>query len=83
VEDIQKYQASRKESKMVVMLKPALDSVALAVKKQDLGLFKNSFSLLTNTCNNCHRAAGFEFNVVKIPDARMFSNQDFSVQKAQ
>ena len=37
--------------------------------------------LLTNTCNSCHRATEFEFNVVKIPDTPPFSNQDFKISK--
>lgn len=77
IEDIQKYQAERKESKMIEMINPAIDSVNNAITKRNSELFKSSYTLLTNTCNNCHRAAGFEFNVVKIPGSLSFSNQDF------
>lgn len=80
VNDIQKYQTERKESQMVGMINPALDSVNAAIQQKNAALFKSSYILLTNTCNNCHRAANFEFNVVKIPDNPPFSNQDFRHQ---
>ncbi len=81
VENIQKYQTERKESEKIVMLNPALDSVNTAIAKKDYVQFKNSFVLLTNTCNNCHHAVQFEFNVVTIPDKPPFSNQIFSLEK--
>ncbi len=77
INDIRKYQAQRKESQMIGMILPALDSVNTAIQQKNSALFKNSYIFLTNTCNNCHRAADFEFNVVKIPDSPPFSNQDF------
>ena len=67
VEDIQKYQVERKESQMINMIQPALDGVNDAIQKQNPVLFKSKYLLLTNTCNQCHKAAEFEFNVVKIP----------------
>ena len=66
-----------KESKKIAMIKPALDSVIAAIEQKSSTLFKSSYILLTNTCNNCHQATNFEFNVVKIPIAPPFSNQDF------
>lgn len=75
--DIQKYQTERMESKMIVMITPALDSINAAIQQENPTLFKSSYMLLTNTCNNCHRATNFEFNIVKIPDTPPFSNQDF------
>lgn len=77
VEDIQKYLPERKESKEVGVLSPALDSMNAAIQQKSTTRFKSSYILLTNTCNNCHRATRFEFNVVKIPDTPPFSNQDF------
>ncbi len=81
VEDIQKFQTERKESKMIGMISQALDSINNAIQQKNPTLFRNSYTLLTNTCNNCHRAVNFEFNVVKIPDSQPFSNQDFKVAK--
>src|SRR5437867_4302856 len=56
VNDMQKYQTERKESQMVGMINPALDSVNAAIQQKNAALFKSSYILLTNTCNNCHRA---------------------------
>lgn len=81
IEDIQKFQTERKESQMIEMILPPLDSVNDAIQQKDLALFESSYSLLTNTCNKCHRAMDFEFNVVKIPDSSPFSNQDFKPTK--
>ena len=78
IDDIQKYQTERKESQMVGMIVPALDSVNVAIQRKSPNQFKRSYTLLTNSCNNCHRATEFEFNVVKIPDNPPFSNQDFT-----
>jgi hypothetical protein len=77
IEDIEKFQTEREESRKIGMIKPALDSVIAAIEQKNSTLFKNSFVLLTNTCNNCHRATNFEFNQVKIPDNPPFSNQIF------
>jgi len=74
---IKAYQAEREESKKVDMLKPALDAVNDAIQKKDSALFNSSYLLLTSTCNNCHKAVNFGFNVVKIPEIPPFSNQAF------
>ncbi|HNP20270.1 MAG TPA: hypothetical protein PKL31_17650 [Fulvivirga sp.] len=81
VEDIQKYQAGRKETRLLGMILPALDSVNTAIQQKDSTQFIKSYMLLTNTCNNCHKIADFDFNVVKVPDQHSFSNQDFKVRK--
>ena len=77
MDDIQKYETERKESKMIGIIKPALDSVNSAIEQKNLKLFKRNYKLLTSTCNSCHHAVNFEFNVIKIPDKQTFSNQDF------
>lgn len=77
IEDIQQFETERKESRMIEMINPALDSVYKAIEQKNPALFKRRFILLTNTCNDCHRATDFEFNVVKVPDTQPFSNQDF------
>jgi hypothetical protein len=79
--DIQKYQTERKECQLIGMIYPALDSMNIAIQQRNLALFDKSYILLTNTCNNCHRATNFEFNVVKIPDTQPFSNQEFKINK--
>jgi hypothetical protein len=81
IEDIQKYKADRKESKLVNMVIPSLEEVMKAIEKRDSVMFKNSYSQLTNTCNSCHVATEFEFNVVKVPTTESFSNQEFKLTK--
>jgi hypothetical protein len=80
IDEIKKYQKDRKESQMIGMIVPALDSVNAAIQQKNPALFKSSYVFLTITCNKCHRANEFEFNVVKIPDNPPFSNQDFKHQ---
>jgi hypothetical protein len=74
---IKEYQTEREESKKVDMLKPSLEAIKDAIDKRDPALFNSSYLLLTNSCNNCHKAVNFGFNVVKIPDTPPFSNQAF------
>ncbi len=81
LDGIQQYASAREESKKVVMLTPAIDSVNKAIEKKDTALFRSSFVLLTNTCNNCHTAVNYEFNMVKIPDTPPLSNQVFKTFK--
>ena len=77
LDGIQKFRPDRKESQKIGMLSPAIDSINNAINKKDPALFKRSFNLLTNTCNDCHHSCDYEFNVVKIPETPPFSNQDF------
>lgn len=77
LEDIPKYCADREEVKDIHIINPAIDSVSEAIRLKDIILFKKTYSLLTNTCNDCHKATKHAFNVVKVPDTPIFSNQDF------
>ena len=81
VEAIKKYETEREETKLINMINPALDSVSSAIRQKDPLLFKSNFTKLTNTCNACHQAANFAFNVVKVPDEQTFSNQVFKPKK--
>ncbi|NVO21321.1 MAG: hypothetical protein HXX13_16590 [Bacteroidetes bacterium] len=80
VDNIQKYDTERKESKLLEILSPSIDTVNMAIKKKDKTAFDRSFNLLTQTCNKCHQQVNFAFNVVKIPEVSTFSNQDFNLQ---
>lgn len=77
IDDIKKYETDRVESKSIPMIEPPLDSLNAAIQQKDVVQFKNSFVLLTNTCNNCHKDVNYSFNDVKIPDSPPFSNQVF------
>ena len=83
VENIKKFQTERKESKEIDMLAPAIDSMNHAIEQKNSLLFNSSFILFTNTCNQCHRATDFGFNIVKIPDNPPFSNQDFKLPQSK
>jgi hypothetical protein len=77
---IQKFNTDRKEVQSIPMLFGALDSINGAIQKKNAAQFKSSFALLTNTCNTCHKANNFEFNVIKIPETPPFSNQNFELE---
>ncbi len=79
LDDIEEFCKDRPEVKSIGMIKPAIDSVTDAIRQKDLPLFKNSFSVLTSTCNNCHKATDHGFNVVMTPVNPPVSNQDFRV----
>jgi len=72
-------ETERTEVKMVPMMYPANDSINDAIGRKNLDQFKSGFKLLTASCNSCHRANNFEFNIITIPTAPPVSNQDFKV----
>ncbi len=78
LDDVKDFAADRPESKLVpVMLGPALDSLNDAIVKKDTAQFNRRFVVLTNTCNNCHAAVHFEFNIITLPTIPPYSNQEF------
>lgn len=77
LDDIQKFNTERPEAKAIGMINPAIDSISNAIKQQNQQLFKSSYTLLTSSCNNCHRATEHEFNVITIPTNPPISNQSF------
>ena len=77
LEDVQKYCSDRPEVKAIGMINPAIDSVNNAIQQKSPQLFKSSFTLLTNTCNGCHKATEHGFNVVTVPTNLPAVNQDF------
>ena len=79
LDDIQQYNVDRPESKKIIMINPAMDSIAEAIKQHNESLFKKGYILLTSTCNNCHKATAHEFNVITIPSTPPVSNQSFKV----
>jgi hypothetical protein len=67
----------RVETKDIPMIFPALDSLQASINKKDIKMFTNGFKVLTETCNDCHKAVHFQFNVIKIPTSEPVSNQEF------
>jgi hypothetical protein len=78
-EQAAEIETHRPEVKMIPMMYPAIDSVAGAIKQKNIKAFTSGFQLLTNSCNSCHTANHFEFNVITIPTAPPVTNQDFKV----
>lgn len=72
-------ETERPEVKMIPMMYPAIDSINDAIGRKNLDQFKSGFKLFTASCNSCHRANNFEFNIITIPTAPPVSNQDFKV----
>ena len=55
---------------------------AKKIAQKNISAFKSGFTILTNSCNTCHKATQHEFNVIKIPDSPPFSNQEFRVYQS-
>jgi hypothetical protein len=77
LDDIRQFCVDRPEVKAIGMINPAIDSVNHAIQQKDPSSFKRGFFLLTNTCNDCHKATNHGFNVVTIPNNLPVVNQDF------
>lgn len=80
IDDINLYCTDRPEVASLPMITPPLDSIDAAIHNKSIEQFKRGFVLLTNTCNNCHRATKHEFNVIQIPLTPPFTNQVFEPQ---
>ncbi len=77
IEDIQIYCTDRPEVASIPMIDPALDSLNISIGAKDIVRFKNSYNLLTNSCNSCHQVTKHAFNVIQTPAAPPFTNQAF------
>jgi hypothetical protein len=77
IEDIQVYCADRPEVASIPMINPALDSMTRSIGAKDVLRFKNSYNLLTNSCNSCHQVTRHAFNVIQTPAVPPFTNQAF------
>src|ERR1700743_3630501 len=51
IEDINAYCTDRPEVASLPVIKPALDSLTVAIKDKSVPQFRSSFLLLTNACN--------------------------------
>lgn len=81
IDNLKKFRPERKETQMVIMINPQLDSVNMSIQQKNPALFKTSFTSLTNRCNTCHKLVNYGFNRVKIPETPPFSNQEFGIEK--
>ncbi|MDB5025474.1 MAG: signal peptide protein [Mucilaginibacter sp.] len=76
-EKVRTLHKDKPEAAAVVMIFPAMDAIEKAIREKDDQAFKNNFALLTNTCNTCHQALKYGFNVIKVPANNSFDNQSF------
>jgi len=77
LDNIQRYNQDRPETKSLSMINTPMDSLQNSIKGKNLPDFKKHFLFLTNTCNNCHQITKHGFNVIRIPDIPPVTNQVF------
>lgn len=80
LDDIPKYCSERPEVKSIDMIRPAIYNIGKAIKEKDENKFVADFTVLTATCNDCHKATNHGFTLIKIPDVAPVSNQVFEPQ---
>jgi hypothetical protein len=77
LDDIPKYCSDRPEVKSLGMIMPVMNTLSKAIKEKNEAKFDSSFTVLTATCNDCHKATDHGFNLIKIPDVVPVPNQVF------
>lgn len=80
LDGIKKFCTDRPETRSIDMIAQPLTNLSHAIQDKDLAKFKNGYTILTATCNSCHEATNHGFNVIIIPTAVPFTNQDFKLQ---
>jgi len=78
--DIPKYCADGPEVKSIGMITTPIYNLTNAIKEKDEKKFVSDFTVLTATCNDCHKETNHGFNLIKIPDVPPVSNQIFKPQ---
>ncbi|MEO5909128.1 MAG: hypothetical protein ABIR50_03820, partial [Ginsengibacter sp.] len=77
---IPKYCSDRTEVKSLGMIMPVMYNLSNAIKEKNESKFDSSYTVLTATCNDCHKATNHGFNLIKIPDVVPVPNQVFKPQ---
>lgn len=77
LDGIRKFCTDRPETKSIGMIDQPLQDVSNAIQQKSDSTFRNSFIILTATCNSCHRETQHGFNEIIIPSTPPFSNQVF------
>ncbi len=75
---IPKYQTMDTADMMTALTKAPLDALAEAITTTSSTKFDAAYLQLTQACNACHLSQKHGPVVIKVPDAAMFSDQDFS-----
>jgi hypothetical protein len=74
---IPKYQTMDTAEMMTALTKAPLDALEQAITTANSAQFGAAYLQLTQTCNACHLSQKHGPVVIKVPDAAMFSDQDF------
>jgi len=74
---IPKYQTMDTAEMMTALTKAPLDALAQAITTTSSAGFNAAYLQLTQACNACHLSQKHGPVVIKVPDAAMFSDQDF------
>jgi hypothetical protein len=83
-DDILKYHPTHEESPVAPkdaipkMVTAPLADLRGVVEKKDSAAFEPAFDAFTASCNNCHQATNFSFNVVQRPTMNPYPNQVFA-----
>src|SRR5438552_9560214 len=83
LEDAAKFHPTHKDAELPIpqlidkIMKAPIEQLEQAVKAQDADRFAKAFDALTESCNSCHQATKFGFNVVTRPTANPYTNQVF------
>ncbi len=60
------------------MTDPPLKALDAAIRAQDGTAFAHAYDALTDSCNACHEAEDFGFNVVRRPTHNPYTDQQFT-----
>jgi uncharacterized membrane protein len=74
---IPKYQSIDVTALAAAALRAPLEAVGQAISAKDASRFDVAYAQLTEACNVCHRNRNHAEIVIKVPDAAMFSDQEF------
>jgi hypothetical protein len=66
---------------MMSVTKESMAMLAQAIKNADTEQYKVAYKQLTDGCNACHQGSNVGVNVIVVPDASTFPDQDFRPAK--
>jgi hypothetical protein len=66
---------------MTSVAKEPMAALAQAIKSTDSHAYDVAYKQLTDACNSCHQPVNVGVNVIIVPDASTFPNQDFRAAK--
>ena len=61
--------------------KDPMTKLSQAIKNADSGSYESAYKQLTDGCTSCHQSANVGMNVIVVPDASTFRDQDLRLPK--